>query len=96
MPAPPEFDGPVIESRRKQDRPHTMLLYLDPTHDYLPRKLLAYHYAGRFDPNKPHVELEVLEYFKRGNGPAPPTTETIRTITEVRVPDSRCSCPPGR
>jgi hypothetical protein len=107
VPAPPEFDGLVIESRRKQDPPHTLVVYLDPTHDYLPRKKLAYHYPGRFDPDKPYAELEVLEYFKQGDGlpsafpkktrlraygkagaSAPPTIETIRTITEVRVPDS--------
>jgi hypothetical protein len=62
------FDGPGIESRRKQDPPHTLVVYLDPTHDYLPRKKLAYNYPGRFDPNKRHAELEVVEYFTRADG----------------------------
>jgi hypothetical protein len=62
------FDGPGIESRRKQGPLHTLVVYLDPTYDCLPRKLLAYHLAGPFDPNKRHVELEVVEYFTRADG----------------------------
>jgi hypothetical protein len=63
-----EFDGPGIESHRKQDPAHTLIVYLDPTHDYLPKKLLAYNYPGRFDPNKRHAELEVVDYFTRAEG----------------------------
>jgi hypothetical protein len=105
-PALPGFDGPGIESPRKQDPPHTQVVYLDPAHDYLPRKLLNYQYPGPFDPNKRYVELEVLEYFTRADGlpsafpkktrlraygeggaSAPPTIETTRTFSAVRVPD---------
>jgi hypothetical protein len=67
-PALREFNGPIIESRRKQDPPLTRVVYLDPAYDYLPRKLISHQQPGRFDPNKRHVELEVLEHFTRADG----------------------------
>jgi hypothetical protein len=66
-PAMTGFDGLGVESRRTRGPAHTIIVYLDPAHDYLPRTKLAYQYHGRLDPDKPHVELDVLEYFTRAD-----------------------------
>jgi hypothetical protein len=67
-PAPPlpGSNAVGVESQWKEGSGKTVIVYLDPAHDYLPSKLIIYWYNGRLDTAKQHVVYDVLEYHPKG------------------------------